>query len=73
MTMLIYVDRASKSETPSTSRSSPPRMQRQNGSRKTTLKASRLSTKFWNERGHQLRWPHAFPTRVSKVIVAPNT
>ena len=40
-----------------TSKCSPIRMLRKNGLRKTIPKASLLSTKFWIERGRQLRRP----------------
>jgi hypothetical protein len=49
---------ASRLAIPTTSKSSPPPSLRRHGSRKTTLKASPLGTKSWNERRRQLRRPY---------------
>ena len=53
----VYVNTASRSEIPITSRSSRMQTRRQRGSRKTTRRAWPLSTRFRNEKGRQLRRP----------------
>jgi hypothetical protein len=49
MTVFVYVNTSKQVGDPEQIKSSPPRMQRQPGSRKTIPKALPLSTRFWNE------------------------
>ena len=67
MTVLIYVDTSKQVGDPDHLKVFASATPRKPGSRKTILKAWRLSIGFWDERGRQLR-RHYFPKARLKLI-----